>query len=158
MPREPKVIEVKNVIVNTPRPTPTPTSKTLQYTKETPAITNIFDKTLVNIKNKVSVINIRPSTLHIILKYVMEEIEKSPIKGSEQKELALKLIRALVVDITEKEDEEVLLKLLDDGTISNLIDLIIDATRGKLDVNTLTKVSSGCINNCIPYIFGKKNK
>ena len=146
MPKERKVLELESVNTLT----------TLESKKETPAMKNIFDKTLLTVKNKVSVVNIRPSTLHLILKYVMEEVEKTPIKGSEQKEMALKLIRALVVDLTENEDEKVLLKLLDDGTISNMIDLIVDATRGKLDINTLTEVTSGCLNNCIPYLFGKK--
>ena len=83
----------------------------------------------------------------------MEAIEKTPIKGAEQKEMALKLIRALIVDLTENNDEEVLLKLLDDGTIGNMIDLIVDATRGKLDINTVAQVSSGCFKHCIPYFL-----
>ena len=141
MPREPKVVELEPTLI-----------------KEKSSIKNIYDTTLIIVKNKVSVVNIRPSTLHLILKYVMEEVEKTPIKGTEQKELALKLISALVVDLTENEDEKVLLQLLDDGTISNMIDLIVDATHGKLDINTLTTVTSGCLNNCIPYFFSKKIK
>ena len=146
MPREPKIIELESIN----------TLPSNIKTKETINIKNIFEQTLSIVKNKVSVIYIRPSTLHIILKYVMEEIEKTPIKGSEQKEMALELISALVVDLTKNEDEKVLLKLLEDGTISNMIDLIIDATRGRLEINTLTKVTSGCLNNCIPYLFNKK--
>ena len=64
---------------------------------------NLLDK----LKEKVLNINIRASTIHLIIKYVMEEIEDTPYKGVEQKELALKLIRALIVDITENEDEKV---------------------------------------------------
>ena len=60
----------------------------------------------------------------------MEEVEETAAKGAEQKEMALKLIRALVVDLTKDADEEVLLKLIDDNTVSNLIDLIVDATKG----------------------------
>ena len=146
MPREPKIIELESIN----------TLPSNIKTKETINIKNIFEQTLSIVKNKVSVIYIRPSTLHIILKYVMEEIEKTTIKGSEQKEMALELISALVVDLTKNEDEKVLLKLLEDGTISNMIDLIIDATRGRLEINTLTKVTSGCLNNCIPYLFNKK--
>tara|TARA_Y100000385_G_scaffold290553_2_gene364206 strand:- start:36 stop:518 length:483 start_codon:yes stop_codon:yes gene_type:complete len=119
---------------------------------------NIYESTLNKVKEKVSLITIRPSTLHLIIKYVMEEVEKTPTKGTEQKEMALKLIRALVVDLTENEDEKVLLKLLDDGTISNMIDLIVDATKGKLNINTIAKVGAGCFNNCFPYLFSKKNK
>ena len=86
----------------------------------------------------------------------MEEIEDTPLKGVEQKEMALKLIRELVMDFTERDDEDVLLKLLDDGTIGNMIDLIVDATRGHLNINAIATVSSGCINSCVPYCFSKK--
>ena len=140
MVRGPEVIEIQNVnIVDT-------SANTNSDTK------NIFDKSLEIIKKKVSVIDIRPSTLHLILKYVMEEIEKTPLKGTEQKEITLKIIRALVIDLTENEDEKVLLQLLDDGTISNMIDLIVDATRGRLNINSLVNVASGCFTNCIPYL------
>lgn len=144
MPRQPEIVELESI--------------NNLSSKENSNIKDIFHNLLIIVKNKVSVINIRPSTLHLILKYVMEEVEKTPIKGSEQKELTLKLISSLVVDLTENEDEKVLLKLLEDGTISNMIDLIVDATKGRLEINTLTEVTSGCINSCIPYIFGKKKR
>ena len=82
----------------------------------------------------------------------MELVEQTPLKGSEQKEMALKLIRALIVDFTDAEDERVLLQLLDDGTIGNMIDLIVDATRGRLDINTAVQVTTGCLNRCLPYL------
>tara|TARA_B100000963_G_scaffold355616_1_gene374206 strand:- start:1950 stop:2372 length:423 start_codon:yes stop_codon:yes gene_type:complete len=118
-----------------------------------PTFELIYFSTLSKVKQKVSAISIRPSTLHLIIKYVMEEVEETEAKGTEQKEIALKLIRALVVDLTEGADEEVLLKLLDDNTVSNLIDLIVDATKGKLNINAVTKVGSGCVNTCVPYWF-----
>lgn len=121
-----------------------------------PTFEIIYNNTLETLKQKISVIEVKPSTLHLILKYIMEEVEETPTKGSEQKEMALKLMRALIIDLTHNEDEKVLLALLEDGTISNLIDLIVDATKGKLNINAATKVGSGCINNCIPYLFSKK--
>ena len=117
-------------------------------------IQNIYEKTLAKLKVKVSAISIRSSTLHLIIKYVMELVEQTPLKGSEQKEMALKLIKALIVDFTEGEDERVLLQLLNDGTIGNMIDLIVDATKGRLDINTALQVTSGCLNRCIPYLCG----
>ena len=118
-----------------------------------PTFELIYFSTLSKVKQKVSAISIRPSTLHLIIKYVIEEVEETEAKGTEQKEIALKLIRALVIDLTEGADEEVLLKLLDDNTVSNLIDLIVDATKGKLNINAVTKVGSGCVNTCVPYWF-----
>ena len=115
-------------------------------------IQNVYETTLSKLKVKVSAITIRSSTLHLIIKYVMELVEQTPLKGSEQKEMALKLIRALIVDFTDAEDERVLLQLLDDGTIGNMIDLIVDATRGRLDINTAGQVTTGCLNRCLPYL------
>lgn len=115
-------------------------------------IQNVYETTLAKLKVKVSAITIRSSTLHLIIKYVMELVEQTPLKGSEQKEMALKLIRALIVDLTDAEDERVLLQLLDDGTIGNMIDLIVDATKGRLDINTAVKVTTGCLNRCVPYL------
>merc|ERR1712039_803121 len=111
----------------------------------------IFTAALEIVKGKLSVVTIRPSTIHLIIKYVIEELEDTPLEGTEKKEIGLQLMRELIIDLTEGTDEEQLLKLLDDGTISNLIDLIIDATKGKLNVNALANVGIGCSKTCLPY-------
>ena len=121
-----------------------------------PNMSSLYENTLTILKEKVSNISLRASTLHLIIKYVMEQVEHTPLKGSEQKELALKLIKALIIDLTDREDEALLLQLLENGAIGNMIDLIVDATRGKLDINTLAQVGSGCFNSCIPYWFSSK--
>lgn len=134
-------------------------SKTLKITQVNTSIIkskNIYDNTLEAIKEKVSLISIRPSTLYLIIKYVMEEVEKTPIKGPEQKEIALNLIKALIIDLTENEDEKVLLDLLNDGTIGNLIDLIVDVSKGKININKISKVSMGCFKRCYPYLCKSK--
>ena len=114
-------------------------------------IQNIYETTLAKLKAKVSAINIKSSTLHLIIKYVMELVEQTPLKGKEQKRNSSK-IRALIIDITDAEDERVLLQLLDDGTIGNMIDLIVEATKGDLNINTAVEVTTGCLNRCIPYL------
>ena len=113
---------------------------------------NIYNSTIEIIKEKVSQISIRPSTLYLIIKYVMEEVEKTPIKGPEQKEIALKIINSLIIDLTENKDEKILLDLLNDGTIGNLIDLIVDVSKGKININKISKVSFGCFKRCYPYL------
>ena len=143
---EPELINIEKIKKNKKQPT--------SKTNESP--NNLYEKLLSKLKEKISVIEIRTSTIHLLIKYVMEQIEETPIKGLEQKELGLKLIRQLIIDLTENEDEKVLLQLLDDGTVGNLIDLISDATKGKLNINTIVDVSTGCINSCVPYCFSKK--
>lgn len=125
---------------------------------KTPNNQIIYNAILEILKEKVSNISIRPSTLYLIIKYVMEEIENTPTKGIERKEMALKLIRELIIDFAEGEDEKVLLQLLDDNTIGSMIDLIVDASKGKLNINAISNVGSGIFNNCIPFLCSSKNK
>lgn len=148
--KEPEMIEISRVKVEKKNQKTTTIEKT--------NINNLYEKILEILKNKVSAISIRPNTVHLLIKYVMESVEYTPLKGSEQKELALKLIRAIIVDFTDGNDEVVLINLLEDGTISNMIDLIVDATKGRLDINTVVEVSTGCINTCLPYMCSKKSK
>ena len=111
----------------------------------------VFDAAFTKLKQKLSVVTIRLSTVHLIIKHIMETVEETPLKGEEQRNMALKLMRATIIDFTDGADEEVLLQLLDDGTIGNFIDLIVDATHGKLNINSAINVGSGCIRRCIPY-------
>lgn len=121
----------------------------------------ITNNTLSFLKEKLKGVYIRPSTVHLVLKYAMEYIEKTPVKGIKQKQITLNVLKALFVDLTDGDDERVLLSLLEDGTISNLIDLIIDVSKGKLDINTLidtTEVTYGCLKSCLPYFCSGKKR
>ena len=109
-------------------------------------------------KKKLANVSLRPNTVHLVIKYIMELIEETPMKGVEQKEFALKVMRELFKDLTEGEDELVLLKLLDDGSISNLIDLVVDATNGKINVNAAIETSVQCFSTCLPYCLSGKSK
>lgn len=126
-------------------------NKEEQIVKET----SIFRNVTEILKKKLENVSIRPNTIHLVIKYIMELVEETPIKGVEQKEFALKVMRELFKDLTEGEDELVLLKLLDDGSISNIIDLVVDATNGKLNVNTVMKTSVTCLTTCLPYLTRK---
>lgn len=129
-------------------------NKEEEIVKETSIFVNITEI----LKKKLANVSIKPNTIHLVIKYVMELVEETPIKGVEQKEFALKVMRELFKDLTEGEDELVLLKLLDDGSISNIIDLVVDATNGKLNINTVIETSVGCINTCLPYLTRNRKK
>ena len=140
-----KVIEVaKEWVIN----------KENEIIKETSMFTNITEI----MKKKLANVSLRPNTVHLVIKYIMELIEETPIKGIEQKEFALKVMRELFKDLTEGEDEIVLLKLLDDGSISNIIDLVVDATNGKVNVNAAIETSVQCVTTCLPYCMKSKSK
>lgn len=114
---------------------------------------------LAELKGQLKDTQLEPFNLHIILKYVMEAVENSPLKGIEQKELAVSLIKELVNAQTDNDDTKAaMLILLDNGTIGNMIDLIIDATKGKLDVNKLKRFGFNCFTVCFPVFCMKKPK
>jgi len=88
--------------------------------------------------------SINVTNLHLIIRTVMEVVEGTSIKGSEQKHLALKILRQLFIDFTDDDIESTLISLLDSGAIGNLIDLIVDASKGKTNINKIIDTTATC--------------
>ena len=79
-----------------------------------------------------------------VMSYVrdaMEVVEQTPLKGDEQKQLVIKLIKNLLekanVDFEAKESA---LQILHSGVVGQTIDLIVDASKGKLNMNRVAEV------------------
>lgn len=96
-------------------------------------------------------VGVKKSTIAILIKYVMEAVEDTPLKGAEQKDYALRLIRSLVVELADDEDKEYLLIAIDSGSISTTIDLVVAATKGELNVNMVVE---SAVTSCLPCITG----
>ena len=136
----------------------TKTTKTTKTMKETLPLETLYKTTVEILKEKLENSTIRVDTVHLVIKYIMELTEDTPFKGENRKEFALKVMREVFIDLTEGEDEKILLKLLDDGVISNMIDLIIDASKGKLNINTAINTSYTCLSLCLPLFIKKTHK
>lgn len=98
---------------------------------------------------------INVTSIHLIIKTVMEVVEGTPVKGSGQKTLALKILRQLFIDFTDDDIESTLISLLDSGAIGNLIDLIVDASKGKTNINKIIDTTTTCCKLWIPRISGR---
>ena len=48
--------------------------------------------------------------------------------------------------------EKFLLDMIDNGTVGNTIDLIVGASRGEIDINTVTQVGTNC---CLAFMKRK---
>ena len=90
-------------------------------------------------------IEINAQSIIKILKFAMECVEVTELKGEAKKDLAIKLVRNVVEEapITD-EKEKLLLDMIDQKILHNTIDLVIDARDGKIDINTIAKVSTKC--------------
>jgi len=88
---------------------------------------------------------ITSKTITTVIQISMEIVEATSLKGEEQKKLVEKLVTKSVKDapITE-EKRKLLLSMIEEGIVGDVIDLVVSATKGELDVNAIEKVAVGC--------------
>jgi hypothetical protein len=119
------------------------------------AADELFISVSKEINKKMSDVGLNVKTLHILIKYVMEATEKTPLKGKEQKAFALRLIKELIDNMSDSNPEKyVLLNLYENDSISNTIELVVCASKGELGINNVGQVGS-CIWNCISACMKK---
>ena len=106
-----------------------------------------FDECLKKLKTllKESNLEITPGTITTVIKVAMEVVEASKLKGSAQKKLVTKIVRKVVVDapITD-EKEKLILDMVDQGVVENVVELVVSASKGEVDINAAVKVATGC--------------
>lgn len=104
-----------------------------------------FDNCMKELKTKLVGVEVSVENFMVIVRFAMEVVEVTQHKGSAQKELVISLVRTVVVEapITDAK-EKLLLDMIDQGVLGNTVDLVVDASSGKLDINTIVKVATGC--------------
>lgn len=108
---------------------------------------------------KSSGIKLSPKTVMSVLQLAMEAVEGSPIKGADQKDLAIKVVMEIAQLSGLPEDQlTIITTLVDGGFVSDTIDLVIAATQGNLNVNQVTEVAQGCFKACFNRKKNNKNK
>lgn len=111
---------------------------------------------------KIGSMTIESSTIMRVLQYAMEVVELTDLKGEEKKEMAMKLVRQAVQDAPlDDETERVLLGMINQGILYYMINLIVSASRGELNINASIEVSKiacaklgpnalQCLIGCLP--------
>jgi len=90
-------------------------------------------------------IEITSKTITTVIKICMEIAEATKLKGKEQKVLVERLVKKVVKDSPiSDEKEKLLLDMIEEGIVGDVIDLVVSATKGELDVNAVEKVATGC--------------
>jgi len=114
----------------------------------------VFQDSLKVLHEHMGGLEVNADNIMQVLRFAMEVVEVTELKGTAQRDLALKLVRQVIVDApVSDEKEQLLLGLVDSGVLTGTIDLIVDASKGELDVNTLVATGSSCLSICF-----KKNK
>ena len=130
-----------------PPPTPPPSPAAVAPANE---VDKLFDESLTELKKRLADKEVNAVTLLAILRVAMEMVEATRLKGDEQKELTNRLVRQVVVDAPiADENEKLLLDMIDKKVLENTIDLVVAASKGELDVNSVQEVAKTC---CLPFI------
>jgi len=88
-----------------------------------------------------------------IVQVTIEAVELTKVKGERQKDLAVKLIKQIIEDAPISDDKEkFLLDMLKEGVIGSTIDLVVAASKGELDINSVKEVAVGCCGFLIKKI------
>ena len=105
----------------------------------------LFQKCKNKLRKRTKNLIITPKTLMCILQYAMEIVELTILKGSEQKNMAIKLVRSIVIACPlDESNKNLCLRMLDEGIIENTIELIVAATKGEIAVNPVIDVAKSC--------------
>ena len=112
----------------------------------------IYVQAQKDLKAKCSGLQINSQTIITVLRYAMEIVELTTLKGVQQKDMALKLVRDVVNDAPLPADQKSSLQALcvKDGPLSNTVDLVIAGTRGELDINQAVQTAASCAVSCLP--------
>jgi len=115
-----------------------------------------FDTSLKKLNEKLESRNIEitPGSITIVIKICMEIAEATRLKGKEQKVLVGRLVKKVVKDAPiYDEKEKLLLDMIEEGVVGDVIDLVVSATKGELDINAVEKAAVGC---CLALLKSRK--
>lgn len=119
-------------------------------------VDELFDQCHQHLKIKIGKLEINFSNIMTIVKYAMEVVETSQAKGKRQKTLVIQLVKQIVKDAPISDDKEkFLLDMIENGLLGNTIDLVIDASKGNLNINKVGKCAKGVSVSCFSACFKK---
>ena len=88
---------------------------------------------------------VNSKNITLIIKLAMEIVEASALKGDEQKKLVEKILKKIIIEAPITDDKEkLLLNMIEEGIVGDVIDLVVSATKGEININLVEKAAVGC--------------
>lgn len=112
-----------------------------------------FINTYITLKSKIKDSEITTASIVFILKLSMELVEDlKDVKGEEQRDFAVSLVREIIdkSKLTASQKENCLL-VIDFGVLDHVVDFVVDATSGKVNINKVKKNVSNLFSCCKYY-------
>jgi len=113
-------------------------------------------------KIKENNVSVSSESMMRLLRIAMVIVEQTTESGSKKKEFVITLLTELIMscDAMLPDHKQEALNLIKGGVVSDAIDFLIDATRGKFDVNKVEKiaeeVAKSCFTACLERFLKKK--
>ena len=105
-------------------------------------------------------IAVTPETVMRLLRIAMIVVEQTNESGTKKKEFVINLLKEVVMNnkimLTEHKLEA--LNLITGGIVSDSIDFLIDASKGKFDVNKVEKIAEEVAKSCFALCWEKLSK
>lgn len=120
----------------------------------TEKMAEVINELTQTLENTVNTGDLDTKRLVQLIPDLMELVEKYPeLKGRDKKRLVLEVLKKFVTNKVENEDQKARLLQLLDEVVPDMVDVVVDASKGKLNVNAVAQAASGCLGWCA----GKKN-
>ena len=117
---------------------------------------NLYKNLLDKIKNNLPDVKLNHKILFQILKILIELIDVYEMTGEQKRELALKILKRYVNESNMSQNEKDLCNILiDDGTLSETINIIISATRGEFDMKDATELGLTVLERLLLLLLKK---
>lgn len=108
------------------------------------------EKALSLLKEKLNVETLNSDLIVKFVVLVMELVEDTDVKGKSQKDLVLHIVSEIINESKLADEEKKLyLTILNSNNTSNTIDLIVDASKGNLNLNKVKKTAFSCLLSCL---------
>ena len=127
-----------------------------------PGLQAIVDALYDQIKERIVLKDIKASNAMLLLTFTMAAVEKQKqLSGPEKKEVVVSLVGRLVGEIPGDIEDKLALQAAVELILPPLIDTLVAATRGKLDLNKdgvvsadeVAQSSAGLWRTCFPCCF-----
>ncbi len=105
-------------------------------------------------------VSISPETVMRLLRLAMIIVEQTNESGSKKKEFVISLLKEVVTNNNSMLMEHKLeaLNLITGNIVSDSIDFLIDASKGKFDVNKVEKIAEEVAKSCFTMCWEKLSK
>ena len=117
---------------------------------------------LINIKLVMGNISLCQYTFKIVVKIIIETIESYmdiEIHKDKKKHFAVKIMESLIKKMCESNDKEFFNTMIINGVFENIVDLIIESSKGKIKINKSVKTTTGIFkfksyfSNCVDFFL-----